>query len=270
MHDIADADAFSRLNLLLFRLSAGCCADRVLAISEVAREALLNLGIDGSKVGMVHNGIIPEEKAAPGERERTRAAWGVPARVPLVGMVGRLVDWKGPDYFIEAAAIVAAGIPEARFMLVGDAIFGEKSYVEELKAMAVAHGLRERMIFTGFRDDVEDIIAAADVLVHASVLPEPFGLVLIEAMAQGLPVVATRGGGVGEIVEDGATGVLVPPRDAAAMADAISGLLREPARARAMGDAGRKVAIERFDLREKVREMEAEMVAVLKKRGAAG
>lgn len=268
LHDIAGADAFSRLNLFLFRVSANRFADRVLAISQVVRDALIELGVKENKVSMVHNGVITGGRGAPADRDETRGAWGVPPHAPLVGMVGRLVGWKGPDCFIEAAAAVAVGLPEAFFMLVGDAIFGEKAYLGELKAMAAARGLEGRVIFTGFRDDVEDIIASMDVLVHASVLPEPFGLVLIEAMAQGLPVVATRGGGVGEIVQDGVTGVLVPPRDAAAMAEAISGLLGDPSRAKAMGEAGRRVVAERFELREKVREMEAEMTAVLGGKGA--
>ena len=267
LHDIASGDAFSRFNLFLFKVSASLFADRVLAISEVVRKAMLDLGVKEAKVSMVHNGILVEETGAAMGRDEVRAAWGVPVEAPLVGMVGRLVDWKGPDYFIEAAAVVAAGLPEARFMLVGDAIFGERSYVDDLEALVRARGLEGRVIFTGFRDDVEEIIASMDLLVHASVLPEPFGLVIIEAMAQRLPVVATRGGGVGEIVDDGETGVLVPPRDAAAMAAAISGLLADPARAKSMGEAGRKAVAERFDLREKVREMEAEMTAVLKKKG---
>jgi glycosyltransferase involved in cell wall biosynthesis len=269
LHDIASADAFSRLNLILFRVSASLCADRVLAISEVVKDALIDLGVKGSKISMVHNGILVGKEVEPAMREKVRAAWGVPPDAPLAGMVGRLVDWKGPDCFIEAAARVASGLPDARFMLVGDAIFGERSYVDDLKAMVEARGLREKIIFTGFVDDVEEVIASMDLLVHASVLPEPFGLVLIEAMAQGLPVVATRGGGVGEIVDDGKTGILVPPRDAGAMAEAISTLLADPARAKSMGDAGKKAVAGRFDLRDKVREMEAEMTAVIKEKTRA-
>jgi glycosyltransferase involved in cell wall biosynthesis len=268
LHDITSGDAFNRLNLFLFKTSAFLCADRVLAISEVVREALIDLGVKKEKVSMVYNGILPVDTATAASRDKVRAAWGVPPDAPLVGMVGRLVDWKGQDFFIEAAAVVAAGLPEVRFMLVGDAIFGERSYVNDLKALTAARGLEDRMIFTGFVDDVEEVIASIDLLVHASVLPEPFGLVIIEAMAQGLPVVATRGGGVGEIVDDGETGILVPPRDAAAMAAAISTLLADPARARSMGEAGRKAVADRFDLRQKVREMEAEMTAVLGEKGA--
>jgi glycosyltransferase involved in cell wall biosynthesis len=268
LHDIASGDAFSRFNLLLFRFSASLLADRVLAISEVVKDALVSLGVKESKVSMVHNGILMGDKKADLSRDEVRASWGVPPHAPLVGMVGRLVDWKGPDYFIAAAAAVAAGLPETRFMLVGDAVFGEKSYVDDLKAMVEAHGLHDKVVFTGFRDDVGEIMASMDLLVHASVLPEPFGLVIIEAMAQGLPVVATRGGGVGEIVDDGETGILVPPRDAGAMAEAISMLLADPARAKSMGEAGRRTVAERFDLRDKVKEMEAEMTAVLQARGA--
>jgi glycosyltransferase involved in cell wall biosynthesis len=267
LHDITTADAFSRLNLFLFRASASLFADRVLAISEVVREALAALGVNRDKIRVVHNGIALEDERTEVDRGAVRAAWGIPPDAPLAGMVGRLVDWKGPDHFIAAAASVAEEVPGSRFMLVGDAIFGEKSYVDELKTMVEGAGLADRVVFTGFREDVADIISSMDLLVHASVLPEPFGLVIIEAMLQGLPVVATGGGGVGEIVEDGVTGVLVPPRDAGAMAAAMAGLLADPARARRMGEAGRRVVAERFDLASKVREMEAEMADVLREKG---
>lgn len=266
LHDIASSDAFSRLNLFLFRASASLCADRVLAISEVVRDALAGLGVDEGKIRVVHNGIALEEERADADRGGVRSAWGIPPDAPLAGMVGRLVDWKGPDRFIAAAAAVAEEVPGSRFMLVGDAIFGERSYVDDLKAMAGKAGLADRVVFTGFREDVADIIASMDLLVHASVLPEPFGLVIIEAMLQGVPVVATRGGGVGEIVEDGVTGVLVPPGDARAIAAAMAGLLADPARSRRMGEAGRRAVKERFDLAVKVRELEAELVAVVKEK----
>jgi glycosyltransferase involved in cell wall biosynthesis len=185
-------------------------------------------------------------------------------------MVGRLVEWKGPDRFIAAAARAGKEMPQARFMLVGDAIFGEKDYVDELKTMASRLDLDERMIFTGFREDVLEIMAGLDVLVHASLLPDPLPTVLIEAMALGLPVVGADGGGVREIVEDGVTGLVVPPGDVEAMSQAMVEILSHPNEARDMGAAGRERASRLFDIDRQSRSLEREFLAVLqggKKKG---
>jgi glycosyltransferase involved in cell wall biosynthesis len=177
--------------------------------------------------------------------------------------VGRLVDWKGPDYFIKAAAEVAKEVPEASFMLVGAAIFGDESFVEGLKSMVSRLDLEERVIFTGFRGDVSEIMGSMDLLVHASILPDPLPTVLIEAMAQGKPVVAAAGGGVKEIVEDGATGIIVPPRDVEAMARAMIKMLSHPDQARGMGEAGLRRAASLFDIVKTTRQMETELLEIL-------
>lgn len=269
LHDIVDERAFSRLNLLLFRVFASLFAARVLAVSEASRRALVSLGVAAEKVVTVHNGV--EEARVPrARREEAREEWGIPADAPLAGMVGRLVDWKGPDVFLAAAAEVSRRMPQARFMLVGDAVFGERAYLEELKETARGLGLAGKAVFTGFREDVLELMSSFDVLVHASLLPDPLPTVLLEAMSLGLPVVAADGGGVREIVEEGVTGLVVPPGDAAAMARAVLWALSHAREAREMGEAGRRRARERFDLAAKCREMEEELAAVLERRRPRG
>lgn len=270
LHDIVDSDAFSRLNILLFRVFAGLFAAKVLAVSHAVRDALVARGVRGDKVVVVYNGIDLEGLSRGADREGARAEWGLAADVLLAGMVGRLVDWKGPDRFIEAAAQAAAEMPRARFMLVGDAIFGERDYVDELKAMASRLDLDERMVFTGFREDALEIIAGLDVLVHASLLPDPLPTVLIEAMALGLPVVAADGGGVREIVEDGVTGLVVPPGDVRAISGAMVKILSRPSEARDMGEAGRERASKLFDIDRQSRCLERELLAVLRGGTKAG
>lgn len=268
LHDIADRRAFSRLNLTLFRVFAGLFTDRVLAVSEAVERALVELGIRREKVAVVYNGV--EEVRPLRGREEVRKEWGLPPDAPVAGMVGRLVDWKGPDLFIAAAAEVAREVPEARFLLVGDAIFGEREYVESLREMVGERGLGGRLVFTGFREDVPEVMGALDLLVHASLLPDPLPTVLLEAMCLGLPVVAADGGGVPEIVEDGVTGVVVPPGDVKSLARAMSWMLVNPRRRREMGEAGRKRAVERFGLEERCRELEGELLGVLRRRGVGG
>jgi glycosyltransferase involved in cell wall biosynthesis len=259
-----DSDAFSRLNILLFRSFASLFASRVLAVSEAVREALTARGVSDGKVVTVYNGIDLGDLVPGRTRERIRAEWGIDEEAPLAGMVGRLVDWKGPDRFIEAAALVAKEIPLARFMLVGDAIFGEAGYVDELKAIAARLGLEGRMVFTGFREDATEIMAGFDVLVHASLLPDPLPTVLIEAMALGLPVIAAGAGGVREIVDEGVTGLVVPPGGVQAMRGAMVEILLDPGRARDMGAAGRERAGELFDIDRQSRRLEEEMLSVLR------
>ncbi len=263
-HDLACPGTFSALNLSLLRACAILFAHRVLAISGAVREAFLSLGVPEGKVRVVYNGVrarTPEEAAEM--RRRTRREWGLPEEVPAVGMVGRLVEWKGPDVFIRAAARVAESFPEARFFLVGGAIFGRDEYPGELRELSRSLGMEDRMMFTGFLKDPLAAMAALDCLVHASVEPEPLGMVILEAMSLGVPVVATRGGGVPEVVEEGVTGLLVPPGDAGALARAVCWILSHPEEAGEMGERGRRRVRELFGLEERCREMEEELLALL-------
>lgn len=167
-------------------------------------------------------------------------------------MVGRISPWKGQDVFIRAAAIVHKSRPNARFEIVGSVLFGEDAYESEIRQLVQSLGLQDIVSFLGFRKDIPELIAASDLLVHASTTPEPFGQVVVQAMAAGKPVVATRGGGVMETVAEYETGFLVPMGNAPAMATAISTILANPAQAAAMGIAGRQRFLEHFTIQKTV------------------
>lgn len=263
IHDIFEAPVFSDLNLLLLRTFLSHFASRIVSNSEACKKALVDLGVPEYKIQTVYYGIDMEIARKTRKAADVRMEFGIDPDAPVAGMVGRLVGWKGPDYFIKAAARVTEAVPEARFLVVGDAIHGKKSYVDTLKSLCNELGLADRIVFTGFRDDVRDIMSAMDVMVHASIFPEPFGCVLIEAMAEERPVVATAGGGVSEIVEDGVTGLLVPPRDVEAMAEAITTIFRDRNRAREMGAAGLRRVSESFSVERMMRGMEREMLKAL-------
>lgn len=265
LHDIVGSDAFSRLNVWLLKTCAKRLAALTLPVSKASEEKMAALGVPGSRLMTVYNGIDLDAGAAGGGDARSE--FGIEPDAPLAGMVGRLVDWKGPDFFIRAAALVSGEVPGSRFVLVGDAVFGEKEYVESLKELARSLGLGDRLVFTGFRDDVARIISSLDVLVHASTLPDPLPTVLVEAMAAAKPVVAAAAGGVPEIVDEGVTGITVPPRDEAAMARAVARLLADPVEARAMGEAGCLRARRVFDIRRTTRQMEQALLGVLRGRG---
>ncbi len=245
-----------RVERLLTRLS-----DRVIVTSEAVGEIFRGrAGELAGNVRRIPNGVDLDAFAPGRSAERVRATLGFPADAPLAGVVCRLDAWKGVDVFLRAAARTRAALPAARFVVVGGAIEGQETYARELKALATTLGLDDVLRFTDWRygpADMPDVYGALNLVVLPSREPEPFGLVLVEAMAAGLPVVATNHGGPREICVDGESGMLVPPGDPDRLADAMRALLAHPARARAMGQAGRRRAESRYDLRATVRAIEA-------------
>jgi glycosyltransferase involved in cell wall biosynthesis len=217
----------------------------VIAISEAVAAQFEGLRC---RVHVVHNGV-PLEQFAPGEAPSgLRYQLGIKPGAPVACVVGRLTPWKGHPVLLSAWARVSRRMPEARLLVVGEVAFWEQSYEQELREVAVELGLEECVRWLGFREDVPELLRASDLLVLPSI-DEPFGRVIIEAMATELPVVATNSGGVPEIVVDEQTGLLVPPGEVDPLAEAIAELLSDPARARQMGAAGRRRALERFDVR---------------------
>jgi glycosyltransferase involved in cell wall biosynthesis len=149
-----------------------------------------------------------------------RAKLGLPPDGPLIGMTGRLQRWKGMHFFIDAIARVRASRPDVRAVIVGGAHETEPQYGAELRAQAHALGLDEVVTFAGFQPNVAEWMQAMDVFVHASD-HEPFGIVVVEAMALGKPVVAGADGGPAEIITDGENGLLAPFGDTGSLASAI-------------------------------------------------
>lgn len=167
---------------------------------------------------------------------------------PVVGLVGRISPTKGQDIFVRAAEVVLRQFPRARFRIVGAALFAEKEFEQKFREHVAGLPCADHIEFTGFRADVAAQIAKMTLLVHASPVPEPFGQVVVEAMAAGKPVIATRAGGVPEIVSDPETGLLIPPGDADAMAQAIIGILQNLPAAQQMGLRGQQRARDLFTI----------------------
>jgi len=210
--------------------------------------AIVKAGPLRTVLQVVHDGIPTEE---PTEVSPASASG------PRIGLVGRLNPWKGQHIFLEATAVVHQQFPKARFQIIGSAMFGEEEYEAKVREQCKTLGLSECVEFTGFRKDVPDLIRQLDVLVHASTIGEPFGQVVVEGMIAGKPVVATNGGGVPEIVQDGVTGWLVPMGESAPMAEAIVKLLEDPERAEQMGAAGRQRVKDHFSIALTARRVEA-------------
>jgi glycosyltransferase involved in cell wall biosynthesis len=158
-----------------------------------------------------------------------------------VGIVGRLAQWKGQHVFLRA---FAAAFPDGphRAVVVGAALFGEDAYAAELEALARELGIEDRVTFTGFQRDVFGALATMDVLVHASITPEPFGQVVLEGLIAGVPVIASDAGGPAELLTHEDTGLLVRPGDVEALAAAMRRLGAEDALRRRLADRGRELA----------------------------
>jgi len=176
-----------------------------------------------------------------------RDAAGWPAAVTVIAHFGRLQEWKGADVFLRAAASVAERHDDARFLVVVGALYGwDTEYADRLPVLARDLGLGDRVHFTGHRDDALALMAGCDVVVHSSRRGEPFGLVVVEAMALGRAVVASRTGGPEEILTDGRTGLLTPPGDTAALAAALDRLLFDPSLRTRLAAAAESDARARF------------------------
>ncbi len=250
-------DYLPRAATRLMRRLCRLVPDRIIANSQATLDTLelpprMTRPGPGRRGFVVHDGMAPT-LPRPHEGNGADAVTGT----PKVGLVGRIAPWKGQHVFLDAAAAVHDAYPEVRLLIVGSAMFGEHEYERTLRARCTELGLDGIVEFTGFREDVERIMADLTILVHASTVPEPFGQVVLEGMMAGRPVVATRGGGVTEIVVDGSTGILVPMGDARAMANAITVLLSNPEHARALGAAGRARAETEFTIAKTARKVEA-------------
>jgi glycosyltransferase involved in cell wall biosynthesis len=220
--------------------------NKIIAISDAVRDHLLRNGISAEKIEVIHNGVNLSTFAP--RSSPLRKGLGFTDEHFVFGMVAQLAPWKGHEFFIRAAAQVAQAIPPARFLIVGDDLFDDHpDYVHQLLALTESLSLKDKLQFLGYREDIVDVLASLDALVLPS-LNEPFGRVLIEAMAMEKPVIASNGGGPPEIVDHETNGWLVPPQDVDALADAILQLAQNREWSQHLGKAGRAKVEREFDI----------------------
>jgi glycosyltransferase involved in cell wall biosynthesis len=227
-------------------------ADCVLVNADAVRNWLVGQGYNPATIVVIRNGVDLRRFGRPSDSARLCRELGLRSGVPLVAVVSRLNRLKGIDHFLEAAAIVGRRLPDLRFAVIGEPGPADRSYLDALVASADRLGLRDRVVFTGLRTDVPDLLACAAVSVMPS-LDEALPNVLLESMAAGTPVVATRVGGTPEAIEDGVTGMLVPPGDSVALARAIHQVLADRELAARLGENGRQLVRRRFSLDAMVR-----------------
>ena len=231
-------------------------ADCILVNADAVKNWLtVEEGYDPSRIVVIRNGVDMARFGEAPAGERIRRELHIPPTARLVTVVSRLARLKGIEHFLEAAAALKARYSDVRFLIVGETSPPDPAYLRQLEGLSRALGVGDVVTFTGLRSDVPAILAAADVAVMPS-LNEALSNVLLESMAAGAPVVATRVGGTPEALIDGETGLLVPPGDAAAIAGAVSRLLDNPDLARRLGCAARRLIAERFSVERMVRATE--------------
>ncbi len=231
--------------------------ERVIAICELARQnEIERTAVSPDKVMTIYNGIdlAPFQQAAD---TAVRREFGIPDDAPLLGVVGRLHPQKGHTHLLAAFPAIRQAHPAARLLVVGDG-----ALLMPFMALVEAMGMADSVILTGTRADVPEILAALDLFVLPS-LWEGLPIVLLEAMAAGLPVAATAVGGTPELVVDGETGLLVPPADPGALATAVNRLLDDPAAARRMGQAGQERVSRHFTVRRMADQIESLYLSLL-------
>ncbi|HVS14501.1 MAG TPA: glycosyltransferase [Thermoanaerobaculia bacterium] len=212
-----------------------------LAVSDAVRRAWVNAGLDPDRVLVVHNGVAPPDpRPGADERARVRRHLGLAEHASVLVALSALRPGKGLEVLIAALPALLELAPETRLLVAGDGPLRPA-----LAALAASTGVDGAVVWAGFRRDVPALLAAADLFVAPS-LEDAFPTSLLEAMTAGLPVVASRTGGIPEIVVPGKTGLLVPPGDPGALAGAMAALLADPVRRAALGAAGRRRVEERF------------------------
>ncbi|MFQ4140610.1 glycosyltransferase family 4 protein [Chlorogloeopsis sp. ULAP02] len=245
LHDILSSEHFSQTNRRIAVTAANRFASLVIANSQASKIAFLEAGGRADITEIVYNGFNPKnyqtDKFAVNQiREKLELNGKF-----VVGHFSRLAPWKGQHILLEALAQCPEQVTA---ILVGDALFGEQDYVQQLHRLVTTLKLENRVKFLGFRSDIPQLMTACDLVAHTSTAPEPFGRVIVEAMLCGKPVVAAASGGAMELIEHGINGFLATPGKPQELAQVITACLNNSHETAAIANRGQTVASQRFDV----------------------
>ena len=224
-------------------------------VSKHIEQVVLSRGVPPRRVHVMYSGIEVDHfccQRSPEEQCSIRQRYGLKNDQLIIGTVANLFPRKGYDYLLEALVEVKAVVPGICCLIVGK---GSEDYCKKLRQLVVELQLSSNVIFAGFQNNVADFVSIVDIFVLPSLI-EGFGIVLLEAMAMEKPIVATDVGGIPEVVVDGVTGLLVPPKHSKALAAAILQLLRDPQKRQAMGKAGRRRVETHFHVSQTMAKLE--------------
>jgi glycosyltransferase involved in cell wall biosynthesis len=218
-----------------------------IAVSEDTKKTYIAQGVAKRDTFVIHNGMDLETfDNIPVDKDYLYKELKLDKNIKLVGMIAYFYttstgfDVKGHKVFLNSANILLKKDPFMRFVFVGSNLYGYGNYMEQIQQYTKSLGIEDSVFFLGKRDDIPNILDSLSVLVLPSLVREGFGLVLIEAMARGIPTIGSNIGGIPEVIADGETGLLIPPGNTIALANAIETILSDPEKAKAMGMAGRR------------------------------
>lgn len=215
---------------------------RVIAISEEIGRVLISGGLPARKLRVVRSAVDWERWSCPCDKQLAAKRLGVPANSLLIGVVAQLIPRKGHRYLLQALPDIVAQNPALRVIF-----FGRGPMEGKLRQMISAAGLDGVVQLAGFRDDLVELLACLDLLVHPATM-EGLGVSLLQTASAGVPIVASRAGGIPEAVRDGENGILVPPGDVRALGNAVASLLADPERRRSLGERGRALMAGEFSV----------------------
>lgn len=264
-HQMGIPERYSFLSRYLgARLKAVYC------LSQAILDAMRAKGVSFPHAIVIHSVFNTKRYQLKEPPETLRERYGIPVGAPVVGVVGNIKEWKGQETLVRALALLSDRHPTVRCILAGASAPRDEYYRARVEAVAQELGVADRVIFTGFQRNAIDYMNLMDVVVHTSTSPEPFGIVLLEAMLLSKPLISTTIGGPAEIVLHGTTGLLVEPGDAALLADAIDRMLGDPQSAMEMGRRGHERLLSEFSLERTLRETSASYDRILApRRGSA-
>ncbi|MEX2592998.1 MAG: glycosyltransferase family 4 protein [Anditalea sp.] len=223
----------------------GHCSDQILVVSDAVKK-FWSKYIPDKELKVIYNGIDYRPYFDPAAALRKELS--ISEDDILIGMIGRVSHWKGQSYFLDLAEKLSQSYPNLVFVIAGDAFPGSEHLYEEMEEQIVEYGLEEKVFTLGFRSDVPEILAALDIFVLPSILPDPLPTVILEAMASGKPVVATAHGGACEMIRDNENGYLIPWKDASMAAAKMIPLIDNKELRGDMGKKGRERVLEHFSL----------------------
>ena len=216
--------------------------DRVIAISQEIGRVLTAGGLPADKLRVVRSAVDWQRYARPGDRAAAAQRLGIPADGPWIAVVAQLIERKGHRFLLRALPTLVAAYPNLRVIF-----FGQGPLAADLAQEAQTLGVAGQVTLAGFRADLEQLLPCVDLLVHPALM-EGLGVALLQAASAGVPIVASRAGGIPEAVRDGENGVLVTPGDPAALGTAVAALLANPERRRALGAAGQALMAREFSI----------------------
>ena len=222
---------------------------------SVARQ--LRAFVPADNISVIWNGVDLDQFSPQNDGTSVRKEWGACADDLLIGSIARLTPWKGQNVLVEAFAQIADDFPRARLVLVGSALFDTDAYARRLKAQVTRLGMGSRVLFAGFRNDIPQVLAALDIVAHPSLEKDSSPLAVVSALAAGRPIVCSHVDGTAELFEDGVDGLLVPPGDVDALAQALGHLLADASLRRRLGEAAREKAVHQLGVETFVHDCQA-------------